>query len=180
MLFRRATGRLLQLSTPDHVSLEEDYEPDSGIDPNALTRVIGQCRFNEANQRYETIPGPVPVVRAQLAPGDLLLLASDGLVECIHEATSQDRFGRLEAELQRLHLTDHPLKQLVVRLIRRGYTGRGFWMNVVVMMLVTLVIAAASVARMERSVIRVGRHKERSRIPLRSIRATLAVCASQG
>ena len=68
LLFRRATGRLSQLSTPDHVSLEEDYEPDSGIAPNALTRVIGQCRFNGANRRYETIPGPVPVVRAQLRP----------------------------------------------------------------------------------------------------------------
>jgi hypothetical protein len=33
--------------------------------------------------------------------------------------------------------------QLMVRLIRRGYAGRGFWLNVVIMMLVTLVTAAA-------------------------------------
>ena len=32
---------------------------------------------------------------------------------------------------------------LVVRLIRKGYAGRGFWKNVAVMMIVTLVTAAA-------------------------------------
>ncbi len=33
--------------------------------------------------------------------------------------------------------------RLVVRLIRTGYTGHGFWKNVAVMMIVTLVTAAA-------------------------------------
>jgi serine/threonine protein phosphatase PrpC len=123
LLFRRATGRLSQLSTEDHVGLDEDYDPDAGGDPHALTRVIGQCRFNADKNLLEARPAPVPVVRVQLQPGDLLLLASDGLLECINEPTAQDRFACLEAELRRLHLTDHPLKQVVVHLIRLGEDG---------------------------------------------------------
>ena len=105
---------------------KRDYEPNTGDDPRALTRVIGQCCFNADKNLLETVSAVVPVVRVQFQPGDLLLLASDGLLECINEPTAQDRFARLEAELRRLHLTDHPLKQVVVHLIRarRGWPER--------------------------------------------------------
>ncbi len=123
LLYRRATGRLSQLSTDDQLGMEEDYDPDSGLDPHALTRVIGQCLYNEEEHRLEPLDLPVPVVRVQLQPGDLLVLASDGLVDCINEPTAGDRFARLETELQRLHATDLPLKNLVRELIRLGEEG---------------------------------------------------------
>jgi hypothetical protein len=39
------------------------------------------------------------------------------------------------------------LMRVVVRLIRSGYTGLGFWNNVLVMMFVTLITAAAHLAQ---------------------------------
>ncbi len=123
LLFRRASGRLSQLTTANHAGLEEGYDPEDGIEPTALTRVIGQCHYDPPQPGLQPEDVPVPVVRVQLDPGDLLLLASDGLVECINEATNPDRLARMESELQRLHLTDHPLKELVRDLIRLGEEG---------------------------------------------------------
>jgi serine/threonine protein phosphatase PrpC len=123
LLYSRATGRLLQLSIEDHVALLEEYDPDSGIDPRALTQVIGQCRFVEESRRFEPEELNIPVVQVQLHPGDLLVIGSDGLLECIDEPTARARLQRAEAELRRLHGVDHPLRLIVRELILLGEEG---------------------------------------------------------
>jgi len=51
--------------------------------------------------------------------------------------------GVLSASLLVFGITTSLTVQLVVWLIRQGYTGRAFWKNVAVMMIVSLVITAA-------------------------------------
>jgi hypothetical protein len=51
--------------------------------------------------------------------------------------------GMLLVSVQSYAMATAFIVYLVVRLIRKGYAGRGFWKNVAVMMIVTLVTAAA-------------------------------------
>jgi serine/threonine protein phosphatase PrpC len=118
-----AAGQLHALTSNDHAWRSPDYQPD--VDPpDALTRVVGRGTFDVVRRRLRPQPLAVCPTWVRLNPGDLLLVASDGLVRCIDEPEEQDQVRRLTTTLQTAETEKVALPLLVQRLIRLGEDGR--------------------------------------------------------
>src|SRR5262249_34597263 len=101
--FRGRDGSLHKRTADDHVD-----HPDEGTGGARvlLSQAVGMCEFHDLKRSYEVQDLEPRLARVALEPGDVLLVASDGLVDCIDEATAPERVARLEEELRRLH--EHP------------------------------------------------------------------------
>ncbi len=118
-----ACGRLQQMTCDDHAGRSLDYRPD--LDPpGALTRVVGRGTFDPVRRTLRPQPLAVSPVWVRLNPGDLLLVASDGLVQCIDQPTEPEQVARLTRTLQEAETAKMALPLLVQRLIRLGEDGR--------------------------------------------------------
>jgi serine/threonine protein phosphatase PrpC len=121
LLYRPGPERLLKLTVEDHADLDDSLPPELDVDPKALTRVVGMGRLDPEFGMFMALPLQPPLLRVQLNEGDLLLLASDGLVECIDEPGGPERLRRLAETLRRGH--SGPLRPLVRELIALGEDG---------------------------------------------------------
>jgi serine/threonine protein phosphatase PrpC len=121
LLYQAGADRLLKMTVEDHASVEEALPPDLEMDPSALTRVVGMGRLDPECGVFMPVPIQPPLLRVQLNEGDLLLLASDGLVECIDSPPGPERLQRLHDALRHGHAG--PLRHLVRDLISLGENG---------------------------------------------------------
>ena len=70
-LFRPGTGVLHKLTSEHNAGGESRFSFDTNDREAALTRVIGACRFSQADDTFVAIEQQADVLRVQLRPGDL-------------------------------------------------------------------------------------------------------------
>ncbi len=117
-----SAGCLRQLTQDDHACRSPEYRPE--IDPpGALTRFLGCGVFDSERQAIRPLPleeEPIPIA---LQPGDLLLVGSDGVIQCIDAADLAEKTERLSSTLRTAAAEGLALPRLVQRLIRLGEDG---------------------------------------------------------
>jgi serine/threonine protein phosphatase PrpC len=122
-LFSPSRNLFCKLTADHHAARERDFSFELDRQATALTRVIGACEFSLELQGFLAIDQSPACVRVQLQRGDLLLVASDGLIEAIDESGTQEKVARFEAELRQLAQTEKDLKRLVRRLVALAEDG---------------------------------------------------------
>ncbi|NLN93368.1 MAG: protein serine/threonine phosphatase 2C family protein [Candidatus Hydrogenedens sp.] len=112
LLYHAATCRLMKLSVDHTVAMESGTSPGADSDgkenkPDALTRVCGAFFDGES---YKPRNNEAFELTVQLSDGDVLLLATDGLIRSI------DAYDEIKAldELERV-ITDHLQESKTVR-----------------------------------------------------------------
>jgi serine/threonine protein phosphatase PrpC len=122
-LFRPGPGVLQKLTSEHNAGGENHFSFETNDQEAALTRVVGACCFSQTNDAFVPVEQQAEVLHVQLRPGDLLLLASDGLIDGIDKPTEEAKIEMVEKELCRLSAADEGLPQLVRQLIALAEDG---------------------------------------------------------
>jgi serine/threonine protein phosphatase PrpC len=122
-LFSPSRNLFCKLTADHHAGREKSFSFELDHQATALTRVIGACEFSLEQQRFVAVEQDADRLRVQLRSGDLLLLASDGLVEAIDASGTVEKIARLEAELRRQSQAERDLKKLVRKLVALAEDG---------------------------------------------------------
>ncbi len=118
------TRQIFTKLTNDHSACQEkDFSLESDAQDAALTRVVGACQFSEPDNAFLPQQQQAESLRVQLRPGDLLLVASDGLVDGIDQPTEQDKTDLLAQAVEALVAKNTPLPQLVRHLVSLAEDG---------------------------------------------------------
>jgi len=130
--YDRASGRLLRLTVPHDVatdrlrrtSIAASSAPAPGPD-TALTRVIGRGSWDPAQEAFVPAPVEPELVTEVFEDGDLLILSSDGLTDCLSEGGHFERAERL-ARCIGEHLEAERIgERLAFDLVRLAQDDRG-------------------------------------------------------
>ncbi len=102
--YEARTGRLFPLLQPHTVAHDQarrlrDVPGDTSEGQSALTCTLGQCRWDGAIEKLDATPLELRFHVETFEPGDMLVLSSDGLVDCIKGVGPFDRASRLAAIL---------------------------------------------------------------------------------
>ncbi len=110
--------------TRDHHAGQDDQFTFDGQAPStALTRAMGACEFDQGQRKFRPDPQEPEVLQIQLAVDDLLMLATDGLVDCVDAPDPESKLNCLEEHLRGLVADGNSLTELVGTLIRLGEDG---------------------------------------------------------
>ncbi|MBF0502857.1 MAG: SpoIIE family protein phosphatase [Candidatus Riflebacteria bacterium] len=117
-LYSPSRKRFFRISTDDTVEQESGYSHQEREDAEALTRVIGMCDFDQEKMTFVPADINMKKYEVQLAPGDLLFLASDGLHKCIDQPTDPLREAALRARVEKSCSGAGDMDQICVSLIK--------------------------------------------------------------
>ncbi|MFZ4437612.1 MAG: PP2C family protein-serine/threonine phosphatase [Syntrophales bacterium] len=120
-LFSPGRQAFWKLTTDHNVGMEQKFSFTGESQKDALTRVIGACQYDEKQSRFKPLEETGDPLRVQLCIGDILILASDGLVSCIDGASEMLKMKRLEQELLDSH--QDQFRKLIRRLVSLGENG---------------------------------------------------------
>lgn len=123
--YEARTGRMFPLLQPHTVGHDaavrlQDIPADSGEGQSALTCTLGQARWDGAIGSLDAEPLDIRTCVERFEPGDLLVLSSDGLIDCIKGVGPFDRAHRLAAIL-----ADPANSSLSPRRLARKLVGLG-------------------------------------------------------
>lgn len=122
-LFSPSRNLFCKLTAEHHAERERDFSFDPQPDAAALTRVIGACELPLIGESFVAVEQAGDRLQVRLQPGDLLMLASDGLLEGIDAPGEREKLARFEAEVRRLGQPGADLKKLVRQLIALAEDG---------------------------------------------------------
>lgn len=96
------------------------HQPEAG---NALVRVLGQCQYDADAQQFVALEQKISRDSCWLAPDDLLLLCSDGLISGLKGDTESEKEQRL-SQLVEQHRA-RPARELARQLARTADDDKG-------------------------------------------------------
>jgi len=112
-----------KLTVDHHHGLEQNFTMTSCPDSEALTRVIGAKGFSKDKNLFLPACEKGDPLRIQLEKEDLLLLASDGLIDCIDALTPELKAGAAEKQIRSLVKEKSHLKTIVREMVMLGENG---------------------------------------------------------
>jgi serine/threonine protein phosphatase PrpC len=118
-----ARGIFVRVTTAQNVGREQEFSFSSRRSDAALTQTIGACDYSREDCKYVAARIRPEFVTVQLAPGDLLLLGSDGLVDGIGAGSGQENETRFAAEVRRVAGQKKALNRLARNLIDPAENG---------------------------------------------------------
>ena len=122
-LFSPSRNLFCKLTGEHHAGQERPFSVQPVEQAKALTRVIGACEPALEGVEFVVVDQAPDTRRAELRRGDLLMLASDGLVDGIDALGPHERVVRFEAEVRQLNQSEKDLKKLVRRLVALAEDG---------------------------------------------------------
>ncbi|OQY11529.1 MAG: hypothetical protein B6I30_06580 [Desulfobacteraceae bacterium 4572_187] len=120
MLFSPERNIFRKLTIDHHHGIEQEFTMADTPDSDALTRVIGARDFSQTEHKFVPSAEEGDPLRVQLKKGDMLLLASDGLIDCIDALTPEQKIDRIEKHIRKFSDDDMRLNELVRQLVALG------------------------------------------------------------
>jgi serine/threonine protein phosphatase PrpC len=113
----------VRVTTAQNVGREQEFSFSPESSGTALTQTIGGCDYSDVDRKYVAARIKPEFVTVQLAPGDLLMIGSDGVVDGIGGSSDRDNEARFSAEVRDRARENKPLYRLVRDLIDPAENG---------------------------------------------------------
>ncbi|NWH03885.1 PP2C family protein-serine/threonine phosphatase [Desulfobacter latus] len=111
------------LTVEDTVNSRKEFSLQETSGGEALMRVIGAAAYDEKTRRFVAESAKLTFYRVQLQPGDLLIIASDGIINGIQSSIQEERPAFLKKTVKKKCGEGSSLKEIVRAIVNLAEKG---------------------------------------------------------